>query len=240
MFTIGRIGDDWNRHATRDRIRSFVEREWNRQLERALLPSLFGSKLSTLLFIKARTLGWQKFAEVIPMHHFISGMLDEDGEVRLGQDLRPLCSGSGIKKEDTVRAAWKGLEQAGLITKLPGPGGIGVSVNVFMPCSQDWLARKMLEAGAGVVPAHLSTYFAGEHIQAPDGAPWEVQKVEPGQLTVTEITAVGQYVGRPRLISPSVAPRIPLNVWLDFIGEEPKSNQSSSSFSARQIGSVRR
>lgn len=219
MFTIGRIADEWNRHAARDAIRSHVERHWNRQLERSLLPSLAGSKLSTLLFIKGRTLGWQKFAEAIPMHHFISGMLDEDGEVRLGSDLRPLCSGTGIKKEDTVRTAWTSLERSGLLTKLKAPGGQGFAVNVFMPFSQDWVARKMLEAGAGVLPAHLPTYFSGEHIADPDGTPWEILEAETDRLTVIKIAAVGHHVGRPRTVSPSSVTRIPLREWQDFVGE---------------------
>lgn len=123
-------------------IRSWVEREWNRTFERALLPELSPSALKCLLAIKSRTLGWMKYAEAIPISHFVNGMVDRFGCARLDEGGRPLFAGSGIAKEDTVRSALKTLDQAGLITKMVGSADPGTGANIYMPFQRSgWHGR---------------------------------------------------------------------------------------------------
>lgn len=218
MYTLGLIPDAWNERAQCKELRSNVEREWNRHLERSMIPVIDGTCLKCLILIKGRTLGWQKFAEAIPMHHFLNGILDEDGEVRIGIDGLPYCSGTGIAKEDTIRAALKRLELAGLITRLPGVRGFGTPVNVFLPCSQRWLAESVLAAGGGVLPGCVPGLFRGEHVATKDEKIWEVVGGRDHFIDIARVSAPGQYVGEKRtVVSPDVR-RLSLADWREFAG----------------------
>lgn len=222
MISLGSIPDTWNDYAQRNEVRSHVEREWNRQLERALLPCLDATSLKCLVLIKGRTLGWQKYAEAIPMQHFLCGILDEEGEVRLGTDMRPYCSGTGIAKEDTVRAALKRLDQGGLITRIRGIRGYGTPVNVFMPFSQQWLSRKILEAGGGILPAHVPGHFHGEHVRTRDGRVWEIVGGRDHFIEIEEVTSPGRRSGESRsVVSPEIS-RLSYSDWQKFTGEKCK------------------
>ena len=206
-------------------VRSWVEREWNRTLERALLPTLSPSSLKCLLSIKSRTLGWMKYAEAISMPHFIHGIVGGAVDLRRDDGDRPYFAGSGIAKEDTVRAAIKDLEEAGLITKMPGLRNPGSGANIFMPFSQEWLADTMIEAGAGALPKGLGGRFwvLGEHVQTLDGRFWQIVDAKDDIVTVVAVVGPELRVGRDQKLHWLEIGRPEFHEWLDF-----KKNRSAS------------
>lgn len=192
MYKISARADFINAHAKGDAyVRSCVEREWNRKLERTLLPSLSPSALRCLLSIKSRTLGWMKYAEAISMPHFIHGLADGAGDLLLDEDDRPFFAGSGIAKEDSVRAAIKSLEHSGLITKMTGIRNPGTGTNIYMPFSEEWLADTMIDAGAGALPKGFGSQFwvSGEHVQTIDGRFWQIVDAKDAAVTVVAVVS---------------------------------------------------
>lgn len=166
MLTLGPSPDAWNRFAAdHNDVRSEIERAWERRIFRSVFPTLENSELRVLLFIKSRTLDWQKYAEAIPMGHFLHGLRDHDGEL-LTVDDQALCAGAGIRKEDTVRAALKGLAAKGLVHVFRSRRGSVNAPNVYMPLAERNLAQQVLGLGVPVLPAAVSRWFQGEGIVA--------------------------------------------------------------------------
>lgn len=161
---LGRRAEAWNTLARDDETRRGVERAIYRLLYRNWLPELTGTQLKVFAFIISRTLDWQKYAEAIPMSHFLDGLLDADcREFRL-EDGSFASRGTGIAKEDTVRRAIGDLKAMHLITVFPGKRGTVTPANIYMPLSELKLAGFALNAGLGVLPDHLDFIWIDEHV----------------------------------------------------------------------------
>lgn len=161
---LGRQAESWNRLAQDNESRRGVERSIYRQLHRNWLPDLSGNQVKVYLFILGRTLDWQKYAEAIPMSHFLNGLVEADGNLLRSDNGAPASRGTGIMKEDTVRAAIRVLKDLRLITVFPGRQGSITPANVFMPLSETMLAGYVLNAGLGVLPDHMDFYWVDEHV----------------------------------------------------------------------------
>ena len=162
-YTLGPEGDAWNEVARLDKPRSEIERNWERYCWRTLLPSLDRTELVVFGFIKSRTLDWQKYAEAIPMTVFRNGIRDVYDEPRLDPSGLPYCSGTGLSKEDTVRAAVQRLEQRQLITVIHGRSGCVPACNIYMPFSRGKLAEMLVDAD-GILPDCFPHLVIGEAV----------------------------------------------------------------------------
>lgn len=161
---LGRRAETWNTLAKDANSRRGVERAIYRLLFRNWLPDLSGTQLKVFSYIMSRTLDWQKYAEAIPMSHFIHGLRDADGhEFRL-DDGGFASRGTGISKEDTVRRAINELKDLDLVTVFPGKRGSMTPANVYMPLSENRLAGFALNAGLGILPNHFDIYWIDEHV----------------------------------------------------------------------------
>lgn len=170
MFSLGTSPDAWNKFAAaHNDVRSEIERAWERRIFRSVFPSLDNSELRVLLFIKSRTLDWQKYAEAIPMSHFLHGLTDHQGGLLMDDDQQPHCAGCGIRKEDTVRAALKGLAAKRLVHVFRARRGKVNAPNVYMPLAEGSLARQVLGLGVPVLPAHVAGWFEREGVAAREG-----------------------------------------------------------------------
>lgn len=161
---LGRRAENWNKLAQDADSRRGVERTINRLLHRNWLPDISGNQFKVYSFILARTLSWQKYAEAIPMSHFLHGLIEADGNSYRLDDGTFACRGTGISKEDTVRSAISQLKALDLITVFPGQRGTVTPANVYMPLSELSLAGFALNAGLGVLPDHLDFYWVDEHV----------------------------------------------------------------------------
>lgn len=161
---LGRRAEAWNVLAQDADSRRGVERTIYRLLYRNWLPDLTGTQLKVFVFVMSRTLDWQKYAEAIPMSHFLGGLLDADGQEYRLDDGSFAARGTGISKEDTVRSAIAQLKMLDLITVFPGKKGSVTPANVYMPLSESRLAGFALNAGLGVLPDHLDHCWVDEHV----------------------------------------------------------------------------
>lgn len=161
---LGYKATHWNRISEHAESRRYVESLVNRHLHRVWMASLTGAQFKVYSFIVARTLGWQKYAEAIPVRHFIDGLCEADGTLYRDDEGLPACAGTGIRKEDTIRAALEHLRQSDLITVFPGKRGTVTAANVFLPLGEDRLATLAVRGGAPVLPEHLTRFYVGEHV----------------------------------------------------------------------------
>lgn len=199
MWDLGKVPNSWNEFAADKSLRSEIERGWERHIYRALLPSLEGSELKVLIFIKSRTLDWQKFAEAIPMSHFLSGVTDPDGSLLLDGEGRPYSAGTGIRKEDTVRAAIKSLEARKLITVFRAKRGSVNAANVYIPYEESKLAHELLSLGSRILPRYARGLYAREAVVAREGF-WqlirskgeliEACRLQPGGHPTEDVSAL--------------------------------------------------
>ncbi len=220
--TLGPEPDEWNEVAVLDTSRSHIEREWERNFWRSQLPTLDPTEVRVLGFIKSRTLDWQKYAESIPMGHFRFGLTDTDGSLALGKDGRPLCAGTGIKKEDTIRECFQRLQAKGLITIFPGRSGTVTPANVYMPFSRQDLARQLVATG-GVLPQSYEEVLIGEHHVA-SGCIWRVEHHHHGALLVRELRPTG-ITGRPMQLAFSDFRRPSVEEWIHLRPKEEKKDR---------------
>lgn len=182
MRKLGNSADQWNRYAgSLPDARSKIERELNRLVARDLIGQLDGTELRVLVFVIGRTLGWQKFAEAIPMSHFLKGIRDPDGLLEVGEDDQPYCRGVGICKEETVRSAVRRLASRGLLTIYWGRPGSSQPANVYMPFHEIYLARALIDAHVGVLPG-CAPATRGEHVIARE-AVWQITQIDVGANT---------------------------------------------------------
>lgn len=217
MRTLGRQADEWNMFAQHlPEARSKIEREMNRRLVRDYIGHLDGTEFRILCFIIGRTLGWQKFAEAIPMSHFRRGLVEPDGALSLGEEGRPYCSGVGLRKEETIRSAVQRLEHRGLITTFPGRPGTIQPANVYLPFSVQTIAQSLIDAGSGVLPK-CAPVTIGEHVFGRN-AVWSVCDVSKGQDRVG-LVCVSSGDNEAKLLPAVEFSRIPLDVWRDFRGD---------------------
>lgn len=79
-----------------------------RWMEQAALEELSPVDFNLLLFVRARTLRFNKFAEKTPIRHFIEGVTQR----RDGEQIQCPC---GVRRRDTVRAGLDRLDAAGYI-----------------------------------------------------------------------------------------------------------------------------
>ena len=216
------IPQSWNDFSTLSRFRSDVERAWERWFYREQLPLVTDSELRVITFIKSRTLDWQKFAEVIPMSVFLNGLREDDGGYMLDREGERLCSGCGIRKEDTVRDALKRLRARGLITCFPGVRGSRYPANTYMALGEIQLADMLIQAGCGILPRHLEQWWRGEHVRAREGGMWRIADVGGENLVVEEVLSGLEPTGRCREFLPAELFRPSLDDWLSFsVGSNP-------------------
>ncbi len=167
-------------------------------------------------FIISRTLGWQKYAEAIPMQVFLHGIREADGSLFKDEYGQFVASGTGIKKEDTIREAIGFLRQGGYITVFPGKRGTVTPANVYMPMNEADLARLVLQEGVGVLPEHLTRYFKGEHVNY-NQKPHRVVAVENGAISIREVNSYGDFKESGEIaVSICEIERIKLDDWMDF------------------------
>ncbi len=179
MRSLGRHPDQWNTFAKHiPEVRSKIERDVNRLLVRDLMGHLDASEYRVLHFIIGRTLGWQKFAEAVPMSHFLNGMRDADGDLAVDEQGKPYCRGVGLRKDETIRAAVRRLETRRFITVFDGKPGTLQPANVYMPFHARYLSEALIAAGSGVLP-WCAPVTVGEHIFARD-AIWQVIDIGKG------------------------------------------------------------
>ncbi|WP_341631183.1 hypothetical protein [Sphingomonas agri] len=214
-YYIGQEPEIWNEFASSlNPVRSEVERRWERTIFRQLLPRLRSSELRVWLFIKSRTLDWQKFAEAISMDHFLEGMRDERGELKCTPDGEPITSGCGIKKEDTVRTAMNSLRRKGAIEVFPGKRGSATPANVYMPLSRTRLSKWLVEAGSGVLPT-CAPFVSGEHVRRLD-AVWRITAVEEGVLRLRKVLSCDFVTHEEIVASPEEVERLTPEEWKSF------------------------
>lgn len=185
---LGRRAENWNKLAQDCESRRGVERTIYRLLHRNWLSQISGNQLKVYLFILSRTLDWQKYAEAIPMSHFLNGLVEADGSLLRLEGGAPVSCGTGIMKEDTVRAAISLLKELGLITVFPGKRGTVTPANVYMPLSEMTLAGFALNAGLGVLPDHMDYIWVDEHVRW-SNKPWRVVGYAGDQLCLREAGA---------------------------------------------------
>lgn len=161
---LGYQGTHWNALSDHDNSRRHVERTIYRLLHRDWMPLLTGNQYKVFSFILGRTLGWQKYAEAIPMSHFLHGMTEADGTPFQLENGQYACLGTGIKKEDTVREAISVLRENHYITVFSGKRGTVTPANVYMPMAEHDLAITVLEGEAKILPEHLPLFYPGEHV----------------------------------------------------------------------------
>lgn len=103
--------------------------------ERFFMRSLSSSEFMVFSAIIARTFGWQKIIEIIPLEVLKNGIMDhsQPGEHLMTEDGIPVFSGTGLDKL-TIRRAISGLIQKGLIARFAVPTG-GREVCAYMPIS---------------------------------------------------------------------------------------------------------
>lgn len=190
---LGAEPDEWNELAAFGTARSFVERELDRWVTRTLLPDLTFTELRAFCFVKSRTLGWQKFAEAIPMKHFIHGLRDNDGHLLRDVHGTILSAGAGIGKEDTVKLALDGLAKKGLLTAYRAPTGSRLA-NVYMAVSARRLGEMFIAGGAGILPRHHPHTVPGEHVIY-DQRLWQVLSVEEGRANLQQIREGRRAIG---------------------------------------------
>lgn len=218
-YYLGRDSELWNEFASSSNAaRSWVERQCERWMLRTALPELSSSQLRVWLFIKSRTLDWQKFAEAIPMSHFLDGMRGSDGELLCGSDGEPFTSGCGIAKEDTVRTAVKALERAGAITVFPGRRGSATPANVYMPLSRRHLAFYLIEGGSGVLPK-CAPFTVGEHVRRINTV-WQVVATENDLLHIREVLSGGILSHREATDRQELVERLTPEEWKAFSGRK--------------------
>jgi hypothetical protein len=185
--TLGRKPDQWNEVASIDKKRSLVERETTRRLAREVAPTLSPSELRAYLYIIGRTFGWQKYAEAIPMSHFLNGLVDHAGGPLTDQYDRIVSAGSGIKTEDSVRKAVASLRDQYLITVFPGKSGTAAPANVYMPLHWSTLGKLLVDEEGGILPACYPGFLPGEFVVLEDRA-WQVTDVNGTHLRVAPAT----------------------------------------------------
>lgn len=207
---LGRRAENCNKLAQDCDSRRGVERNVYRSLHRNWLSELSGSQLKVYLFILSRTLDWQKYAEAIPMAHFLNGLVEADGSLLRLECGAPVSRGTGIMKEDTVRTAIGFLRTLELITVFPGKRGTVTPANVYMPLSERMLAGFALNAGLGVLPDHMDFIWVDEHVWW-SNKPWRVVGYAGDQLCLRE---AGASNDTPVLAaSPAWVRRLSLSDW---------------------------
>lgn len=206
MRYLGKEPEFWNRLKEFDGPFSHVERSVRRKLEREWLPSLsrYPSDLAVLTFIISRTLGWQKFFEAITIDHFRYGIGDE-GDPLISNGA-PVSLGTGIKKEDTIRASLKRLSAANQITVISGHRGTKTPANIYMAGSREMIGRMLVDGGCPILPWTVPRIIVGEHLYH-DGAIWKVLaaqggeaecvKMEHGRATRSRKILTTENCGRP-------------------------------------------
>lgn len=217
MRTLGLVADSWNHFADDADIRRYAERESWRRIEREYLPCLRPIDVVNIVFIRSRTFGWQKYAEAIPMHHFIHGVRDEAGDLLIDQSGQPVSSGTGIAKEDTVRSSLKRLVDLGLIEMIAGQRRSITPANIYMPASQTLLAQLVLQAGSGILPPRASRWHVGEHVRL-RGQPgiWQIVGGEGHQIDVLRRDVVrSSETQRTTAFSPDIE-RMTRSDWREF------------------------
>lgn len=225
-----RIPRTWNEFSEDDRVRSCIERNWERWFFREQLPHVDNSELRVILNIKSRTLDWQKFAEAIPMSHFLHGVRDEGELLRLSCG-QPVSSGCGISKEDTVRAAIKRLLARDLITCFPGVRGSRTPANIYMPFSEARLANMLTETDRPILPHHVRNWRIGEHVKARKGGFWRIVRPDGDKIVAAEVLEGRVETWREQtFISPDLT-RPTLAEWADF-SKQPKQGRSRPSLVA--------
>lgn len=212
---LGYQPSQWNKLAQHDESRRFVERAINRHLTRIWMPELSPVQFKVYSFIIARTLGWQKYAEAIPMSHFLGGMREADGFLYRMEDGEPACAGTGIKKDDTVREAIRYLRKRGMVSVFLGKPGTVTTANVYLPLSERNLAILAIKGGIGVLPEHLEGFYLGEHVKF-DGAICQVIAQGAEDLRVQQINKYGNPLGEPLTISHRKLDRVEFSEWRSF------------------------
>jgi|GEM_PF-5557620 len=222
-FTLGHEPDTWNDIARINSTRSFVERTTTRRVYRELAAELPPAQLRVLLFIMGRTFGWQKYAEAIPMQHFLNGFVNGSGELVRDEHGAILCAGSGVAKDETVRKATRALEDGGLITVFRGARHTITPANIYMPLQVDELARLIVAGGDGVLPSFYPGILKGELVVV-NGEFWSVVSVVGTYAKLKPAMAnrrpPGDYSCDTREIR-RVAPR----EWIAFAEQEKKDKK---------------
>jgi hypothetical protein len=191
------------------------------------MPSLSGNQFKVYSFILSRTLGWQKYAEAIPMSHFLHGLQEADGSNFQLEDGSPASRGTGICKEDTVRAALSALEGLQLITVFPGRRGTMTPANVFMPLSENMLAGFLLNAGMGVLPDHLPSIWLDEHVWC-RRVPWRVIGYKDEGLILREVVDQGKDLKSEIVAKPGEVRRLDFSEWRQITKRSPRVGARSA------------
>ena len=224
---LGYQATHWNRIADHSESRRFVEAYIHRRLFRAWLPGLSGNQLKVYLFVISRTLSWQKYAEAIPIRHFISGIQEPDGSLYKDDEGVPACSGTGICKEDTVRDALSFLRTKGFISVFPGKRGTVTAANVYLPLAENLLAAVALRGGCGVLPEHMSMHIAGEHVWY-EGDVWRITSVEIDALGIRPVSRWGDMTGKTVYVADDSVERVRLDEWKAFKAGEEATDHTRS------------
>lgn len=224
---LGYQATHWNKIADHSESRRFVEAYIHRRLFRAWLPGLSGNQLKIYLFIISRTLGWQKYAEAIPMRHFLSGIQEADGSLYKDEEGVPASSGTGICKEDTVRDAVSFLRSKRFITVFPGKRGTVTAANVYLPLAEDLLAAVALKGGCGVLPEHIMLYVPGEHVWH-EGDIWQITSVEIDAVGIRPVNRWGDMTGKTVFVPDHIVERVRLDEWKTFKSGEGHTDHARS------------
>jgi hypothetical protein len=210
-----RLPRTWNEFSEDNRLRSCIERDWERWFFREQLPHVDNSELRAILTIKSRTLDWQKFAEAIPMSQFLHGVMEDGDLLRLSCG-QPVFSGCGISKEDTVRAALKRLLARDLIACFPGVRGSRTPANVYMPVSEARLADMLIANNCPILPQHVRTWHVGEHVKARQGGMWRLVRPEGDMFVAVEVLQGRVETWKEKFLVPPDLNRPTLAEWADF------------------------
>jgi len=212
---LGYKATHWNKIAEYAEARRHTENAIYRYLHRAWMPELSGIQYKVYSFVISRTLGWQKYAEAIPMRHFIDGLCEADGSLHRGDEGFPACAGTGIRKEDTVRSALEHLRTNKFITIFPGKRGTVTPANVFLPLSEVSLARLAVSGGAPTLPEHLPMFFVGEHVWLGE-AICRVTGIESDAVRVHRVDKYGHLMGERSIVGNHEVERVRPDDWKSF------------------------
>lgn len=169
--------------------RSYLAWLW-RVAVRELKPPAF----MLISAIAGRTLGWGKYAEIIPYAHFIQGVRDDSNCLKeLRGEFAPVFAGISLRKEETISKYVRQLIQAGYIEQFKLRRGSGF-VNAYLPMPRRALAFHLIAVEALYLPRRCLELLENQVVWCPKPGTSALQP----QKALVQIQEVTRQVGRQR------------------------------------------